>query len=459
MRAIFRARASLAALLCIILLPASLGAAEPAAIRDSYLILEDGVIDLRANPQIRRSLGGGVGGWSSMEDLKVGSIFIGADNVARKVVALREKGGEVIVETVIPKLQEVVAEFEMPEQEIAFTTANILPGSLTEGVSLVPEAAPLANLPMGPLWIDTDTDVDIQNARVFNVSLNKTLFKTEGSAESGGDDDGPANGGTAGGNAAVSVEGSAELRIEGNLRIADPILRGGIRMPSMKIRWVKVWFCIGYPEITFTRGWIQASFEAAQQIDAKLIGAAEAALEIKIPLYAIAATDPSGTVSAIIGVYLKLTIEGKLEVVFEVNEYSRFGAWGSVDLVWPFIPVDVSAGSSFYAGFALRPSISAEVEAKLGPYLGFEASLLGIDVLSLEAGGGVYANASGFIEAMDVVGWASGYGGYGSWSDWYYRVKAEMGGYVEANMTIISYDINLFEKRWPFLSLDNQGEL
>lgn len=458
-----RTRARFIALAAAFALAAALPsfAAEPAMISQPYLILEDGVLDLRANPQLRQSLGNAVGDYADMEDLVVGSVFIDAGGMARKVVGISEEGGETIIETIVPNVRDVVAEFEMPDQAIEFTEANVVPGSLAEGVTLVTQRGPSrAMLPRGPTWLDTDANLDIQGARVIGVKLDKVLLGAKSDdlpdtdAEGGGKDDGK-NGGQAGGDVTVEISGSAELKIEGFMRIAEPTLRGGVKMPSMKIRWVKVWWYFGYPEITFTKGYIHASFTAAEQIDAKLIGRAEASLELKIPLYAITATDPSRTVSGIVGVYLKVTVEGKLEIVFEFNEYTRFNAWGTVDLVWPFIPVDINADADCYYAFAVRPSVSAEVEAKTGPYLGFEIKLLGMSLIELEAGGGIYANISGYIEAMDVIGLDKNVGTFGNWNDWYYDVTSELGGYVEANMTIATLDFNLYEHRWPFLTLIN----
>ncbi len=144
---------------------------------------------------------------------------------------------------------------------------------------------------------------------------------------------------------------------------------------------------------------------------------------------------------------------------FEISQYVRLGLWGTVDLFWPFIPYNVSMGSDFYYNFAVRPSIEAQVLAKAGAYIGLDSELLGITILSAEIGGGIYADVYGYIEAMDVIGLDENVGFYGSFEGWYYEVSAEVGGYLEANLGIALWDWNLFEKRWPFLEIEYQGEL
>ena len=436
-------------IICLSAITAPAFSGSKGVVQDVTLVLEDRVLDLRANPHIRGSSGMGIGDYASIEDLEVGSLFLSADGTALKVVAIKKSGEETIIETVQPDIREVIAECYMPDQEIRFTVDNILPESIQDGVVIIPDApgaqsaGRLGSLAQGPTWIDTDTNENVQGNSVITVSVDKT-FSMEKS-------------GTAFGILTGTIEG--ELGIKGQLRISNPILKGGLKMPAIHVRWVTVWWYIGYPAVSFETGYLHASFDSAEQIDCKITGTVTLGIEVKIPLYALLASDPSGTFSFLIGVYLKVSMEGSVTLGFEICEYARLGIWGSVDLVWPFIPVDLSAGSDFYYNFAVRPSFEGWEENKAGPYLGLEGTIAGTTILSAEIGGGIYTRVEGYIEAADVIGLDKNVGGYGSWAHWTYSGKAEVGGYLEATLGIADvWSTTLLDKRWPFLQIEGEGE-
>jgi len=423
-------------------------AALPGIIVDSYVIIEDQVLDLRVNASIRaaNSTDTDVGDYSSMEDLQVGSLFLSADGTALEVTGVTRQGNDVTIETSTPALSTVIAEAYMPDQTVRFTEANIVPGSLGKGVSLVSSAAaaPAGNTVPGPKWIDTDTNPDIQGSDIVTVNMD---YKLSGSKEF-----------SAYGVLTGTISG--EVGLKGQLRVSDPVLKGGFKMPAVHIKWVKVWAFIGYPEVSFENGYLHASFDAGEQIDAKLYGTASLGVEVKIPLYEFLATDESGTTSFLVGLYLKLSADGSITLAFEVNEYASLGVWGTVELFWPFIPIDVNAGSSFYYDFAVRPSLSGSIEVKAGPYLGLEGTIAGTKILSTEVGGGLYATAQGTIEAADVLGLDKDVGTYGDLNHWTYDASAEAGGYIEATLSIADiWNTTLLDKKWPFISVSGKGGL
>jgi hypothetical protein len=442
-------RAALAALVLACACAAGAYAATPGVIADSYVILEDEIMDIRVNASIRTANGKDIGDFSSMEDLVVGSYFLSEDGTALQVTAITKNGDEVVIETIQPELSTVVAEAYMPDQEVVFSTANIVPGSLAEGVTLLDgdsefSMVPRGSLATGPTWIDTETVTDVQKAEIIAVAME---FKLSGekSAEAYG-----LITGTIGG----------EVGLKGQLRVAYPTLKGGLKMPSIKIKWVKVWAFIGYPVVEFENGYIHASFYSGEQIDAKLYGTATLGVEVKIPLYTLLASNESGTITFLVGLYLKISAEGSITLAFEINEYARLGVWGTVELFWPFIPIDISAGSDFYYDFALRPSLAGSIEVKAGPYLGLEGTIVGTKILSVEVGGGLYASAEGSIEAADVLGLDETVGTYGDITKWTYEASAEAGGYIEATLSIADiWDTTLLDKKWPFIKISGKGEL
>jgi hypothetical protein len=440
-------RAALAALILAAAGAAGSWAATPGVIADSYVILEDEVQDLRANAGLRLASGADIGDYASIADVQVGALFIADDGTALRVTAVTRVGNEITVEAETPPLQLLIAEAYMPDQTVKFTSANIVPGSMQKGVTLLESGAasslaPRKDVATGPTWIDTDTYTDVQASDIIAVGLDFSMSK-EWSGQAYG-----IITGTIGG----------ELGLKGQLRVSDPVLKGGFKMPAIHIKWVKVWAFIGYPKITFEKGYIHASFASGEQIDAKLYGTATLGVEIKIPLYELIASDPDSVVTFTIGLYLKISAEGSITLAFETNEYARLGIWGTVELTWPFIPTDVSAGSDFYYDFAVRPSLAGSIEVKAGPYVGLEGTLLGVTLIGAEIGGGLYAEADGSIEAADVLGLDKTVGTYGSFAHWVYNAHAEAGGYIEATLNILDlWDTTLLDKKWPFIQITGKG--
>jgi hypothetical protein len=443
-------------------------AANP--LTDCVMVLEDAVKDLRPNSLMRDSATTDAGDYSSIEDLQVGDIFISADGTALKVTAINTLGDNVTIETEQPNLSDVMEVLEIPDQSIALNASNVSVASLQSGVTLNTGVAPRYSsrgLPTGPTWLDTDTDSDIQRDSVisFNLNIGKNVLpeddnKDENSNDNSNDNSAESGDGSSDGSTESETDVSLEFGIQGTVRLANPILKVGLKKPVMHIKWVTKWYWpIGYPVISFDKGYIHASFEAAEQIDCTVFGKLSISHETKIPIAELIVMDPDTTLFAKVEVFARITVDGSITLTFEVNQYLHAETWGTCTLVWPFIPTGVTSGSDFYYDFAVRPTVSAEVEAKAGLlYLGAAVGILGQDLISIDVGGGLYLTANGFIEATDVVGYDKNVGSYGSWANWYYRIQAELGGYVDSTLKIICWEKTLFDKRWPFLTLDFHGE-
>jgi hypothetical protein len=416
-------------------------------IQGTRVTLNDGVIDLRTVNRLPKKVENAPRGYHTPEDLRIGSVFIDANNEARKVVDIYEENGRTVIETIQPEIEEAIHSFTIPDQEIPFTRDNIDPASIHEGVTVLgtqdadASAASRAIIGQNAKWLETDPEW--MGEDVISVSVDIPILG--GSVEREG---GP-----------LSVEASGEVRLKGIVRIAEPTLTTGAKMPKMNFKWVHVWGPVYRPDISFEDGYLKAEFSAAQQMDCVLSGSVSLSAALKIPLYALIASDEKGN-SFTIGIYLKVTVDGEVTIAFEISEYTNISIWGNVDIFFPFIPYDVRMGSSSYANFALRPTISAEIEKRIGIYLGLEGSVLGFGIFGAEAGGGLYANASGYMEAKGIIGYNTDYGAYGGFDDgWNYDITLELGGYVEANMSILLWDFDLYEEKWPFLTGTYSGEL
>lgn len=445
------------------------------------IVFKSGVIDLRENAQIQRAGTRGPARAFTPRDLSVGSIFITSDNEARKVSAIYKDRGKTVIETVQPRIEEVFETFTIPDQTIQFTKTNIKPSSIRPGVTVSQSNGSFASaqggrnanqLPIGAPWIETDPRWMDKEIATINIDIPIMESEDEVSEQLKGAVSGEGEDGADDENAdsdeskknevekkavEASSEVTGEVRLKGTLKIGMPILRAGAQMPEIKITWVKVWWYVGYPKIEFKPGYLHASVDAAQQLDCKLYGNIKLTAERKIPLFAFVA-QPTSSTEFTIGVYVKVTVDGEIVFGFDVSEYADLNVWGTVDLVWPFIPTGISTGSDrHYFNSSVRPYISAEVEARAGLGVGASAEILGFDIFGAELGGGIYANAQGSLESKNSVGFNSDYGSYGSTSDWAYYIAFELGAFLQADMTFAIWDVNLLDYKWPFLKIETSG--
>lgn len=450
-------------------------------VHGAEVILQSGVIDLRGIPHLRKAGDNKPSGFYSAQELRVGSIFITEDNIARKVSAVYEDRGRTVIETVEPNIEEVIVGAYIPDQEIKLSAANIDPQSIHPGVQVLDTAATAAmvsaagvhaqaEMPNNSKWLETDPDWMGKDVIAINIDIplfsggdgiTDKIKEWVSDAESPQEPDGGSQDGGDGSadktKSELDVGVSGEVRIQGILRLAEPVVKTGMKSPVMKVTWVKVWWYVYYPKVEFENGYIHASFAAAQQCDFKLTASVTLSAELKIPLYTLII--PIAEVGTImVGVYFKVTLEGTITLGFEVSEYTSVELWGTVDLAWPFIPYDVRLGGDYYANFAVRPSLAAEIENKNGLYLGFEGKLFGLKLLSAEVGGGIYQTAEGYLESRGIIGYSTDYGSYGGFDGWNYNINYELGGYVDATLGFAFIEVDLFDFRWPFLELEWAGE-
>ena len=125
--------------------------------------------------------------------------------------------------------------------------------------------------------------------------------------------------------------------------------------------------------------------------------------------------------------------------------------WGSADLFWPFIPYRFNSGSDFYYNFAFKPTIEAEANIQVGPWVGLDITAFGLTLFGTGAFAGVYATAEGLIEPTGLMGFARGEGVYGSFDDWQVEASAEVGAFFTVSAEVLWLEFDIFDWRWPFL--------
>ncbi|MBN2658864.1 MAG: hypothetical protein JXR86_17550 [Spirochaetales bacterium] len=436
-------------------------------------VLVKTIIDLRGINQFRSQINNQPGRSFNPGDLKIGSVFMTADNEARKVVNIYERNGQTVIETIEPRPEEVFVSISVPDFKVACDRSNIDISSLAEGVTLLPPGAGSkdmissdftapADLDRSVTWLETDPDTENMDFIALNIDmplwtqnisgeiLESLMEKQNDALEKEKQDDGNVRTET-GGTASLDVGASGEIRLIGTLRLAEPVVTGGLKMPAVTVTWVHDWWIIYHPEFHFTDGYAKAGFEAAQQFDFRLTGTIDLSAEVNIPLFALVAKDPqTGTVTLTVGFYAKIGLDGQISLSVEVSEFSKHNVNATCDLLWPFIPSKFSGNQSSYLNLAYRPAIAASAELRAGLYLGADFEIAGMTIISAEGGGGGYILVEGYMEPLGIMGFDTEIGGYGNFDDWILDLYAEAGAYMEVGVEILTIGIPIYEKKWPF---------
>jgi hypothetical protein len=329
------------AVLCLTALVALGAGAAQTGFKNTILDFKSGVVDFR-DDGLPGSFSKGLLVNPSPAELQKGDVFVDVDGVARMVAAVTKVGGDIYVDTVQPEFQDVFLYAEIPYQTIAFNQDNALPEFLARsaraGGALVSFEYELYNKP--------------PSKAKFSASLNADV-------------------------------GSVSI---------------GFKVPScvqFRIRTWKFWeWRISF---RYESGYIQGSFNYDLNLQAQLAVALEKSWE-SAPKRLYGFGTPGGSTSAGLGLYGKLSLEGKLELALPLSfhVYGDAGARCTLNGQFPYmIPTDFSRSGGMNYRIAIDPSLTAEAKFKPKIYLGAEVSLLGIKVTEFEAGGGPYLKLSG----------------------------------------------------------------
>lgn len=445
------------------------------SIPSSEVILNKNVIDLRANRQIKSAVNNRPVRYSTPEDLKIGSIFLTADNEARKVVNIYESNGKTVIETVKPRPEEVFLGVNVPDFSVKCDRSDIDLSSLAKGVTLLPAGAPEKDMLSSNFeqssdlsksesvnWLETDTANN--GADIISLNIDMPLWKSGLSKGAIGllkkikasgnkkkeEQEKTSTKTEVGGKPGVYFGTKGEIYLLGTLRIAKPKVTGGLNMPSITVTWVHDWWIIYHPEFHYHKGYLKADFTSAQQFDFRLTGSVQLKAAVKIPIFAITVKTPGGAVYMTIGFYAKISLSGTVSIAVEASEYTRLSAGATCDLAWPFIPYKFSGHRSSYGNFAFRPTLAAQARLQGGLYIGGSFGLFHITFAGVEAGGGLYTQADGYMEPMGIMGYDTDDGLYGNFNDWILDLTAQAGAYLEVNANILTINIPIYSHDWPF---------
>ena len=98
----------------------NISAFSNSSLRDTIMDFNNNVIDFSETGLMDNVRSGEIVQLSPL-DLKVGSIFIDVDGIAKKVVRIEEVGNEIIIDTIQPEIREVFEFYRIPEQTINLT--------------------------------------------------------------------------------------------------------------------------------------------------------------------------------------------------------------------------------------------------------------------------------------------------------------------------------------------------
>jgi len=364
------------------------------------------VIDFREDGLMDNVRGGVLVHYSPL-DLKVGSIFIDVDGIAKKVVGIQVDGDEIFIDTVQPLLREVFEFYDIPTQTIYFSQENLLPESLPEGATVSP--------------LDREGErVSVGFEKVITPAKNMKLTL------------------------AAQANIDAGLDIGGRLPYTYLDTMGTWKPWKWKIRYVQgyakgnLWYDIRL------NGTVKAEFEKTWESKA-------------IPLVAYGSPSPGFNSSA--GLYTKTIVTGKLTLTDKlyIRIDGKAGAECGLDglgiVCWP---VNARGWSTTNFEVNNELSLEADVRFKQKLYLGASVQLFGFSIFEMEAGGGPYLRfnaklAAGFKYSTrnnpKFSMWGSAEG------------SGSIGVFVEGEVSLLNgkWERELFSKEFPIYELSGRA--
>lgn len=355
---------------------------------DTIVDFNNNVIDFREEGLLDNVRSGVLVNYSPL-DLKVGSIFIDADGIAKKVARIQEDGDEIFIETVKPLLREVFEFYDIPIQTIDYSQENLLPESLPLGSTV----SPLDRASLG---------VRVEFVKEFGPSEDMKVTLTAGATVTAG------------------------LSIGARLPYTYVDTRGTWKFWKWKIRYVQ--------------GYAKGNFNYSMELDGKVEVKFEKTWEsTPIPLLVYGSVSPGFNTSA--GLYTKSIVTGEVTFIdtLVVGVYGNAGAGCGLDgLLYYCWPVNISKWSSTEFKVRNDMSLEADVKFKQKLYLGASIELFGFSIFELEAGGGPYLQFNAKLEA---------------WLEYSTKKtpRFSMGGSAEGSGTIgvfIEGEVSLFDEAW-----------
>lgn len=355
---------------------------------DTIVDFNNNVIDFREEGLLDNVRSGVLVNYSPL-DLKVGSIFIDADGVAKKVVRIQEDGDEIFIETVKPLLREVFEFYDIPIQTIDYSQENLLPESLPSGSTVSP--ADRASL-----------GVEAKFVKEFGPAKDMKVTLTAGATVTAG-------------------------------------LKIGARLPYKYVDTKGTWKPWKW-KTRHVQGYAKGNFDYSMELDGKVEAKFKKTWESNpIPLLVYGSISPGFNTSA--GLYTKSIVTGEVAFIDKlvVGVYGNAGAGCDLDgLLYHCWPVNIRKWSSTDFKVRNEMSLEADVKFKQKLYLGASIELFGFSIFEVETGGGPYLQFNAVLAA---------------WLEYSTKKspRFSMGGSAEGSGTIgvfIEGEASLFDEAW-----------
>ncbi|MBO5288243.1 MAG: hypothetical protein J6B11_02515 [Spirochaetales bacterium] len=333
----------------ILLLPTGLFA--EVAFTNSIFDYQNEVIDF-SEYGIQENVRSGKSVEISLENLKVGDIFIDADGTALKVVTVSFVDGEIIIETEQPELMEVFQFVSIPQQdlELEYYGQNFRSASSRGDMSIL--------------------DKNLSGDNVKSIDKDITLS---------------------------SKNPKVTANIKGRFRNNKSTITTEFQLPYTKLNTHGTWKPWKWT-IDYKKGTAKLGYDCDLEFGAGLGVGIEAKKTWDILLFEGAAVDPSTVSGVKAEVYFWPGISGK--ITSEVQAYARIAmnVGGQCRLDGEgilCIPHDFRTWGNdplSSAGFSSNVTLSGKLEAKFGPKISLV--LLGISVASINGGAGPYLSGN-----------------------------------------------------------------
>jgi len=372
------------------------------SIHDSIIDFNNNVVDFSETGLMDNVRNGSIVQISPL-DLKVGSIFIDVDGIAKKVVSITQSGNDIIIDTVQPEIREVFEFYDIPIQTVNLTLDDhLLKDSAPIGYNLVP---------------------DNRASGTKSIEFEKKI----------GDD-----------NASVSIAAKASLTVD---------VSTGARLPYINVDTKGTWKFWKWT-IKKYQGFVQGDINYDLSLEGKLVAQAKFSKELNIPIFALT-TGPGIDIGA--GFYSNSSIEGSITLTdtlaftLKGNAGARCGLDGLAIVCWP---VDIKSYGSTEYSVKNTLSLEAKVQLKEKIYLGTWVKMFGFAILEADAGGGPYLDFNAMIE-----GWVQ-YSSKSKFSaNWSYSGSGEIGVFAEINAKIFNgkWGGEIWGKKFPFYTISKSG--
>lgn len=322
------------------------------AFRDSIFDFQTNVIDFSEHG-IRENARGGEIVEYSVEDLKVGDIFVDVDGTALKVKSITEIDGEIVIDTVQPELMEVFQFVSIVPQELELEYhGEDFSGTFSRGDMSI-------------------LDQKLSGDNVKSVRKDISLYKSD------------------------NVK--AKAIVEGRFRKNKSKITTEFQLPYTTLNTHGTWKPWKWT-IDHKKGIAKLGYECDLEIGAALGVGIEAEKTWDILLFSGAAVEPTTASGVSAEIYFWPGISG--EITSEIQAYSNvvMDIGGQCRLEGESIfcvPYDFRTWGGdpiSSAGFSSSVALSGRLEAKFGPKINFV--LAGISVASINGGAGPYLSGN-----------------------------------------------------------------